>query len=84
MAAHVGHGGSGSIQIRADQITPILGIKPAEMLVEPTRSQNITVTCRRSPTASATGGALGVADGRAGAAVTDGVCALASPWTSRS
>ena len=45
------------------------------MPVEPTRSQNITVRCRRSPTASATGAAVGVAaDRRAGAAVTAGVC----------
>ena len=42
------------------------------MLVEPTRSQNITVRFRRSPTASATGAAGGVgADGRARAAATD-------------
>src|SRR5262245_42990589 len=37
------------------------------MLVEPTRSQNITVICLRSPTTSETGAAVGIAaDGRAG------------------
>ena len=45
------------------------------MPVESTRSQNITVTCRRSPTASVTGAALaaaidGAADVGAEAAVT--------------
>src|SRR5262245_8812808 len=49
------------------------------MLVEPTRSQNSTVMCRRSPTASATGATVSVgADGWAGAAVTEEVCPLPS------
>jgi len=49
------------------------------MLVEPTRLQNITVRCRRSRRASATGAAVGIAAGAsAGAAVTGGVSTLPS------
>jgi hypothetical protein len=33
----------------ADQVAPLLGIEPATRPVESTKSQNITVTCRRSP-----------------------------------
>jgi hypothetical protein len=68
VAAHLCHCRRSGIQIRADQIAPVLRIQPAEMLVEPTRSQKITVTCRRSQqlmsalaTASVMAGAAGVA-----------------------
>jgi hypothetical protein len=39
MAAHLGHGGAGG----TDEVAPLLGIELRGMLVEPTRSQNITV-----------------------------------------
>ena len=51
--------GDGAV-IGADDFAQILGIQRGGSAVEPTRSQNITVSCRRS--ASATGKIGGVAD----------------------
>ena len=44
--------GDGAV-IGADDLAQILGIEPRRSAVEPTRSQNITVSCRRSASAGA-------------------------------
>jgi hypothetical protein len=43
--------------VTGDELPPLLGVEPRAISVEPTRSQNNTVRCRRSPLAGVRGGA---------------------------
>ena len=67
MAAVLANRLGGVIEIGADEVAPVLGVERAARLVDPTKSQNITVMGRRSALSRARGAAIGLAAAAPGA-----------------